>query len=70
MVYPLKYGAENEEPDLLQRGKNFWMCRNEIYVSYDDADIFGDPVQVSRCTFFKGSFETTHLLLRSGVQGI
>jgi hypothetical protein len=46
-VYPLRYGKENLENELHVRGEKLWSCRNMIHVSYDDEDIFGDPVQVS-----------------------
>jgi hypothetical protein len=45
-VYPLRYAPENTEPDLFARGQKFWRCRKRIYVSYDDENMFGDPVQV------------------------
>jgi hypothetical protein len=49
-VYPLRYGSPNLEQELYARGEKFWSCTNRIYVSYDDENIFGDPVQASYCS--------------------
>lgn len=43
-VYPLKY-EEPEEEQLFQRGEKFWNCTKRVYVSYDDEEMFRDPVQ-------------------------
>jgi hypothetical protein len=45
-VYPMKYAPRAIEETLYSRGLKFWACTNQSYVSYDDPDLFGDPVQV------------------------
>jgi hypothetical protein len=45
-VYPMKYAPRAIEETLYSRGLTFWACTNQSYVSYDDPDLFGDPVQV------------------------
>jgi hypothetical protein len=45
-VYPMQYAPRAIEEALYSRGLKFWACTNQSYVSYDDPDLFGDPVQV------------------------
>jgi hypothetical protein len=45
-VYPMEYAPRAIEETLYSRGLKFWACTNRSYVSYDDPDLFGDPVQV------------------------
>jgi 16S rRNA G966 N2-methylase RsmD len=50
-VYPFKYVEPELQEQLFKRGEKFWNCRNRVYVSYDNEEMFGDPVQVM-CDFF------------------
>jgi hypothetical protein len=45
-VYPMKYAPRAIEETLYSQGLKFLACTNRSYVSYDDRDLFGDPVQV------------------------
>jgi hypothetical protein len=50
-VYPLIYGGPELEEQLFRQGEKFWNCKNRVYVSYDNEQLFGDPVQVM-CDLF------------------
>ncbi|KAE8445487.1 hypothetical protein EG329_013377 [Mollisiaceae sp. DMI_Dod_QoI] len=46
-IYPLEYAKSSLEDDLLQRGGNFWICRERIYVNYMDPELLGDAIERS-----------------------
>jgi len=47
-IYPLKYLDHSVETQLFERGEKFWMCRNRVYISYNNEEMMGDTVEVSR----------------------
>lgn len=46
-VYPLEFEDAGLADTLLQRGENFWMCRQRIYVNYMNAELMGDAIERS-----------------------
>jgi hypothetical protein len=46
-VYPLRYADPKLENELRTRGRKFWSCRQQIYISYNDESFLGNSITVS-----------------------
>ena len=63
-VYPLRYADPNLEDELRARGRKFWGCRKQIYVSYNVDSILGESIAVGRFLLTKTFTRRTLIDLR------